>query len=377
MKIAILANDQPGFIQPMAAGLKKMLDSLGVRAKIFSDGLAMLNYSPRKNLETGLKNIIKLSVNLAKPQNYLYQKHVSYAELRQFEAQMKTFDLIVVVCNIPDAFLLKKLSRIEKIRMQSNAPIVLYQNYYLATRGPWSQKILDPALYGGGFGLERYDWYLSASMVSEYPLSQEAHPCTLIGHDLRDSSLSIPSDKPFKALLDFKRKGFEHFRELQIQALEETETKYTQLSGRYRLHEIRQLYRQHSALFLSFRESFGLPVVENQLCGNYIFTPHKQWLPSHYTNKSVHEAGEGDLGSNFIVYDNELAKLKKLIRQCKDKYCPEDIVSDFKASYPALYHGDLSELKEFIAKVSAGEITAELHRQHLLLNERIVNSRAE
>jgi hypothetical protein len=372
MKVAILADNQPGFIQPMADGLKKMLDRAGVTAEVFPDGLAILNYGALNGLHTGFKNLLKSTVNLAKPQHFLLQQHASWFEVKHFEVKLTQFDLIVVVCNIPDAFLAKRLNRIERIRMQTDRPIVLYQNYYLATRGQWSRKIKDPANYGGGFGLERYDWYLSASAVSEFPLSKEPHPYSLIGHDLNDGSLFAQADKPFTVLLDFNRKGFEDYRQIQIQALKETNTEYTQLSGRYSQKEIRQLYRQCSALFLSFRESFGLPVVENQLCGNYIFAPHKNWLPSHYINKSVHETGEGDLGSNFIIYDNELNKLKLLIRECRKHYQPEDSVAYFKSEYPALYHGDLTELKAFLDKVSRGEITGDTHRHHATLNYGII-----
>lgn len=373
MKVAILANNQPGFIRPMAAGLKKMLDSQGVKAEIFPNGLAILNYRMIKTFEAHMKNAVKSVFNLVRKRQYLLQKNISWFTVEKFEAQLSRFDLIVVVCNLPDAFLAKQLSRIEKIRTQTNIPIVLYQNYYLASRGDWSRQIMDPAIYGGGFGLERYDWYLVASAVSEYPLSNECHPYSLIGHDLRDGSLYAELDKPFRVLLDFKRKGFESFRQLQIQALEETNTEYLQLSDHYDAHEINMLYRQHSAIFLSFRESFGLPVVENQLCGNIIFAAHKNWVSSHYINKSVHVAGEGALGRNFIIYDNELDKLKTLIRECQKNHQPEKVVAYFREDYPALYHGDLVALKAFLYKLSVGEITGDSHLRYAVLNNGIIN----
>jgi hypothetical protein len=373
MRIAILANNRTGFIKPMAEGLKQMLDSLGVTTDIFPDGLLLLDYSHEKKIKTGLKNTIKYCTNLLTPKYFNCDKNISWSEVKRFETQIKTYDLIIVVCNIPDAFLVNKLSRIEKIRTQTDIPITLYQSYYLATRGPWSRNILDAILYRGGFGLERYDWYLSASVVSEYPLSHEVHPYSVIGHDLRGARLPIDLNKPFKVLLDFKRKGFENFRQLQIQALEETETEYTQLSGHYSRNNIQKLYQQHSALFLSFRESFGLPIVENQLYGNYIFAPHKNWVSSHYINKSVHEIGEGELGDNFIIYNNDLIELKRLIRQCRKNYQPKKNIENFKSLYPALYHGDLTELKVFLDKVASGKILGDTHRQHARLNKNIVS----
>jgi len=374
MKVAILANNRPGFIKPMAEGLQKMLKSLGVSTDIFSNGLSLLDYSPVNVIKTSLKNTVKSGVNLVKPSHFNCDENISWSEVKRFEAQINTYDLIIVVCNIPDAFLVNKLRRIEKIRTQTDIPITLYQNYYLATRGTWSRNILDPGLYGGGFGLERYDWYLSATVVSDYPLSNEVHPYSIIGHDLRGERLPMQSYKPFKVLLDFKRNGFESFRQLQIQALEETETEYTQLSGNYSPNTIQKLYQQHSALFLSFRESFGLPIVENQLYGNYIFSPSKNWVPSHYINKSVHEIGEGDLGENFIIYNNDLVELKRLILECKGNYQPKKNIENFKSVYPALYHGDLKELKVFIEKVASGDVLGGTHKKHSRLNRNIVSN---
>lgn len=365
MKVAILAAPQPGFIPPMARGFKKMLGRLEVEAEIFTNGLAMLNYSHTHRLKTAAKNGLKSALNMVRKSSFLLQQNVTPTELKAFETRLGEFDLIVVICHIPDAFLADKLCGIERLRQQFKTPIVLYQNYYLPTRGDWAERIKAR----GGFGLERYDWYLPASVVSEYALTQdvltqdtttpEPHRFSLIGHDLRDDSLFVESnkaDKPFKVLLDFERKGFEAFRALQIEALEQTNTDYTQLSGRYSLADIRQIYRQHSALFLSFRESFGLPVVENQLCGNFIFAPHKKWVPSHYIDKPLHQAGEGALGVNFRIYDNQLETLKAQIIQCRENYQPKQVVVDFKRQYPQLYHGDLEALQGLLAKVGAGNL---------------------
>jgi len=372
MKVAILTNNQSSFIQPMAFGLKRMLARIGVEGQVFPLGLAMLDYSAFNRVQTGFNNMFKSTLSLTHGGRYQRRQNVSWSEVKQFEGCLDKFDLIVVVSNIPDAFIAKRLNRIEKIRNKLTVPIVSYQNYYLGTRGRWSSLIKDTVNYGGGFGLERYDWYLSASMVSEYPLSKQPHPCSLIGHDLKDANLFIPQGKRFKVLLDFNRKGFEAFRQLQIRALQETNTEYVQLTGRYSISEIRRMYRDCGAFFTSFRESFGLPLVENQLCGNYIFLPYRSWAPSHYINKSLFESGQGDLGRNFIIYDNELCKLKALIRQCRENYYPEQNLANFQAEYPALYKGDLTQLRAFVNKVEVGAITGQSHRLHGALNSGIV-----
>jgi hypothetical protein len=345
MKIAILANDQIGFIRPMSLGLQKMFALIGVQTQIFTDGLAMLDYSFCHSVKGTIKNLLKGAINVVKPQQFVLQQTVSATQVDAFEQQLKSFDLVVVVCHIPTAFMRDHLSRIEHIRSKLNIPVLLYQNYYLATRGDWTTKIKAD----GGFGLERFDWYLAASAVSDYPLKGEGHRLSVIGHDLRCDELSISEQKPFTVLLDFERKGFEAQRTLQIKALQQTNTPYTQLVGRYNQQDIRQLYCQHSALFLSFRESFGLPIIENQLCGNFIFTPQRNWAPSHFINKSLEIAGDGALGDNFMVYDNDLDTLKRLIEQCKVNYQAKRQLDSLQRQYPQFYHGDIEVLQQMLS----------------------------
>lgn len=376
MKVAILGENKPGFIQPMSLGLTTMLTRLGVESQYFCDGLALLNYQQHAGFKNGVKSrtkrLVKRTINRFKAHRYLLQQTTTVRQFKAFKAQLADFDLIVVVCHIPTAFISSELAGIEKIRSLFDIPIVLYQNYYLATRGRWFKDIVNPVKYGGGFGLERYDWYLAASIVSEYALTGEGHPCSVIGHDLVDDSLSVDTHKPFKVLLDFERKGFEQFRALQLRALAETGTPYTQLSGRYSQQQIRALYCEHSALFLSFRESFGLPIVENQLCGNFIFSPYKYWTPSHYLNKRAVQSGEGGLGSNFRVYENDLEQLKLQLQQCKDNHQPQQVREIFEAQYPQFYHGDLGALKIMLDKVTAGEIHGRSHLDHEKFNVGIV-----
>ncbi len=376
MKVAVLGENKPGFIQPMSLGLTTMLTRLGVESQYFPDGLALLNYQQQAGLKNNVKSkskrFVKSTINRFKPQRYLLQQTVTRKQLKAFEAHMAEFDLIVVVCHIPTAFVRRELAGIEKIRSMFDIPIILYQNYYLGTRGNWYQNIVKPTNYGGGFGLERYDWYLAASVISEYPLTGEGHPCSVIGHDLVDDSLNVNTDKPFKVLLDFERKGFEKYRAIQLRALEETGTQYTQLSGRYSQQQIRALYSEHSALFLSFRESFGLPILENQLCGNFIFSPYKHWAPSHYLNKQAVQNDEGLLGSNFRVYENDLERLKLQLVQCKAHYHPQQVREVFEAQYPQFYHGDLGALKIMLDKVIAGQIHGRSHLEYEKLNAGIV-----
>ena len=98
---------------------------------------------------------------------------------------------------------------------------------------------------------------------------------------------------------------FENERAIQIQALEETNTSYYQLDRPMTIEEIRKIYRKSCIYFLSCDETFGLPIVELQLCGSYIGTSYKNWAPSHYIKKNVYEKLWPQLDKAFYQNQNK------------------------------------------------------------------------
>ena len=382
MQIAILAEDKAGFIKPMAEGLAKMLKNSDVEATIFYQGLAHADLAVSQSFATGIKSRVKSIANLFSAVDHYITPKVTHQSYREFIASLKSFDAVVVVCPLPRAFTKGSLSAINDIRAKAQIPVVLYQNYFLASRGPWFEKIVS----AGGQGLERFDWYLAATTLSEYPLGKlddgRQWPVTSIGHDLRDESLACQfKDKtklPFKVLLDFPRQGFESYRSTQKQVLDKMGLPYTELNGRYSIQQIRKLYREHHAFMLSFRESFGLPIVENQLCGNWIFTPKKDWCPGHYLESSESDelSKELMLGCNFVIYDNahqlqqQLSRLMVLHQQDYDYQINFD---HFTEQYPAFYHGNKQALEDFLARLKSGEINNQSHLGFSSLNKFIAN----
>ena len=382
MKIAILAEDKAGFIKPMAEGLAKMLKNSDVEATIFYQGLAHADLAVSQRLATHIKSSIKTVVNLFSAIEHYIPPKVTHQSYREFIASLKSFDAVVVVCPLPRAFAKGSLSAIDDIRDKVQVPVVLYQNYFLASRGSWYEKIAS----AGGQGLERFDWYLAATTVSEYPLVElddgRQWPVTSIGHDLHDESLACQfEDKakaPFRVLLDFPRQGFESYRNIQKQVLDKMGLPYTELSGRYSIVEIRKLYREHHVFMLSFRESFGLPIVENQLCGNWIFTPYKDWCPGHYLHsEDADESAEKlMLGDNFVVYDDahqlEL-RLSHLVTMHLQGYDYQENFNHFAKQYPSFNHGNKQTLVDFIARFQSGEINRQSHLDFSSLNKFIAN----
>jgi hypothetical protein len=370
MKAAIIASDLDGFIKPFANGLQVMFDKIGVESDIFYKGLWWLT-NPHRTSKSGK---LGPADNVKKLVKSTYCKVV-------LANQLKKYDIVIIVKNMPASFLHKFFQNLEPLRTQINIPIINYDLHYLGSRGPWIKWILQGnpdhnILPGSGYGLERYDYYLMASVANEFPMPRVPHPCSIVGMHINDGSLYPDKNDKFIALVDFERKKFLPERQVQIDALEATDTEYIILDRHYTIDEIRSIYRRTAIYFVAHRESFGFPICETQACGNYIFTPYKHWVGSHYI-KDVYLPWEENLSSNFIVYDNDRELLINEINRIKQTYNPQDVVSNFQENYPQLWEGDVSELKKFIDKVKNGEIHHELHLEHKALNDTIITSLKE
>jgi glycosyltransferase involved in cell wall biosynthesis len=362
MKIAILANNEHSFPRPMAQGLARMLARLGVQSRLFLGAWRIMNRS------TGPK--------VGSP----WQRCISYGK-QQLKAklwtrllkQLRDFDVVVIVGHAPNAFMRGFFPDEELRQALPKTPIVLYDLVYLPTRGAW----VSEALRGGNstvgvpvgshFGMERYDWYLCASVVSEVPMPPAPQPCSVIGIDLDDGSLYPNKHGDFIALLDFERPAHLTQRAIQQQALRDTKTPWIELKGTYSTTKIRELYRRCSVYFVAFRESFGLPICETQACGSYVVTPFADWCPSHWMKDNLRQPGPGQHSSNFIVYDNDLRTLTDLLVQLKKSYDPRTVCNTLFENQPELFRGNTTALSEFVSLVRSGNIHNRLHLQHATL----------
>ena len=217
MKLAILGDSGPGYICPMMTGLDRMLRKLDCDTALFPHGIKMLSES------SGIKGWVK---------------HRVFA---QYMSSLSDCDAILVVQHLRDAF--RPSLRIEELRsMFPRIPVILYDLVYLPTVGLWGPWLNpdgpDPVL-----GLDRYDWYLCASTHNRLSIPPEEQPCTEIGLDLDDGSLFPEQRGTFRALIDFEREAYPDERQIQLEALRETGTDFTILSGRYSIADIRAIYR--------------------------------------------------------------------------------------------------------------------------------------
>jgi hypothetical protein len=345
VKIAIMANRANSFVLPMAKGLQRMFNELEVEANIFYDGLAMM----------------RLCLNAKQPAiSILRTIAKKIAAYPYIVGKLRDYDAIVVITSLPSAFQ-RTLNGVELVRkLLPDKPIVNYSQYYLPTRGPWGRILKE----GGHYGMERYDWYFANSIVSEYPLPDGIQPCSRIGINLDDSSLFPQTKREFMALIDFERSDYLQERTIQIEALQETNTKYIVLKGHYPTNEIRQIYRECSIYFVAHRESFGLPICELQACGSYIFTPYANWCPSHWIKQDPTIPGPGMLSPNFVVYENDKPTLIKEIDRVKASHDPRVVFDHFIDYHPHFFYGDLDELGRFIHKLEEGEINSNSHTHY-------------
>jgi hypothetical protein len=353
MKLAILANAKNSFPKVMAEGLGRMLDRIGVKNSVFYNGL-----------------------NAIEDRSYLIERGTVFSRLRHSAERWRLkklargwtqYNAIIIVGHNPRAFMRGFWNDHQLRGLLPDTAIVLYDLVYLGTRPEWARWLHEGNAevgipVGGNFGLERYDWYLSTSVVSEHGLPRDKQRLSVIGVDLDDGSLCAGEQDDFIALLDFQRDDHMNERRIQIQALTEAGVKWIELSGAYSISQIRARYRTCSAYFIAHRESFGLPICELQACGSVVFSPYADWCPSHWMKDDMTVAGPGRLSENFRIYENDPKLLVAQLRELAKRHDPSHVRSVFLRDQPQFYHGDLNQLQQFVDLLSAGKIHSNLHR---------------
>jgi hypothetical protein len=368
MKFVIFADKSYNYIRPISDGLHRTLQREGHESIIWYNGIHWLN---KMNLiEVLIRDIYYFFKNLRhrNSKKYIYRfLSLLTFNTREKRKSLKECDCIIVVNNCPRIFYSKSLKRLEEIRLKYQKPIVNYDFHYLPNQAWYERIIKDPY----HFGLERFDWYLPVGIVTEFAIPKKIPRLySSIGMDIKSHDL-YPQQNKFQALIDFERKGYEEYRSLVIEVLNELDIPYIELKGKYTTDEIRSIYRKSSIYFISFRESFGLPIVELQLCGSYIFTPYKEWCPAHFLEKSPFEKGVGKLGSNFFVYDNNSELLKKQILEIKHNYDANQVINKFKEEYYDYYSINIDQLNDFIYRLASGTIHAHSHIKYKKYNKYI------
>lgn len=363
MKFVIFADKSYNYVKPLSTGLHKTLLDLGHESVIWYDGLYwLLNLNLIKVFFSDIYRFFK-NLKEGKKDRYIYRFfNLLFFYNKNRRKILKECDCIIFVQNCPSSF--KPIKRLDELRDKYNKPIVNYDFHYLPNQGWWSRIVRIE----GHKGLEQYDWYLPVDLITEFAIPREIPKIYhSIGMDINDINL-YPEQTEFIVLLDFPRPGHEEQRMREKQLLNEIGVKYIELQGRYTTDEIRSIYRRISIYLVSFRESFGLPIVELQLCGAKVMVPHREWVPAHYLDKSPYEKGQGRLGKNFITYASD-DEFKSLILQEKGMIDYGQNLRYFHEEYPHYNRINRKELESFIQKLSKKEITSETHLHFSRFNQ--------
>ena len=367
MRVEILANDRASFVKPMADGLARMMKDCGADARVHYDGIAQLmrlqsiNYSSARSLAGSISRLAS-----------------NRKQLLDFVDVLRGADLIVVVSHVPASFSPSMLPNVEVLRQRlPDIPIVNYDLVYLPTLDSWSRVILkdektklsaeDLSIFAKGkFGMERYDWYLLASVGTYVPLPPGPHPYSHIGLNIDDGRLYPDQGGEFRVLVDFEqtRGEFPEFRKVKMEALRLSGLKYQVLDGSYTSDEMLAIFRRSGALMIAHAESFGLPICEAQACGCLIFTPTLNWTTAHWLGKDYYAKREANCTSNFIVYENDPVMLAERLKSAATNFDPARVRDTFISTQPELFRGDRSELASFLRKVETGVIHSRLHGSH-------------
>lgn len=299
--------------------------------------------------------------------------------------RLRGADLIIVVANVPISFSPTVFPNIELLRERlPETPIVNYDLHYLPTLDSWSRFILGDERTGlseeaismfaqGKFGMERYDWYLMASVGTYVPMPEGPQPYTLIGIDLDDGTLFPEQRGRPRILLDFAQDhgDFPRYRQVQLEALRLAGVDYDVLAGSYTIAAIREIYRKTSLYLLSRSEAFGLPIAELQACGSLVFLPSPHWACAHWLGDDYSANRVPRFTDNFVLYENDPAHLASRLRAAASSANPAAVRARFLDRQPELFRGDRMSLAGFLKRVERGEIHSRLHLKHRNIGRKV------
>jgi len=270
-----------------------------------------------------------------------------YAWKRQKRlAEIASFDALVLCDRIPNAFRKDHVVVTELRRRFPGKPLALHEVYYLGNAPTMADRLNG----AGDHGIERFDWHLAVSEVTEVR-GKPSPPWSVVGLYLEDAGLR-PMRKPgFRALIDFPQPGYDAHRQAQLQVLDELGIKTDVLDGRYELAEIRSHYAEATIYMLQGMEAFGVPIAECLSLGAKVFTPDSSWPMSFRLDKDPRVHGPGRLADCFTVY-RDAGDLRRKLIALRDTFdpgqTPKQVFSDFVESYPHFYRGNAEGVREFL-----------------------------
>ena len=341
MRIAIFSRPGACFPNVISLGLSGMLDELGVENKIFYDSIPML---------------MRLLPFSKKPKrwhnNWHYRIRKKLANHWRDKALIKevsTYDAIILSECYPNAFW-KNYFAIEELKDVFKKPVISYTESPLDAAPLNKSRLLDNDDYNESI----YDFNLFVTDIMEIraPLCRNQ---SFIGINIAHNELLKPVQKDFTAVIDFAQPGYETYRQQQINTLQKLGIKTLVLEGRYPIEEIRKIYRNAAIFFLSFPETFGLPIAECLACGTYIFCASSAWPMAWRLDENPQPMASGQLPDCFQVYENETdleTRLLALQQTYEPEKTPQHVFNTFLANYNKFYCGDKGALEEILKELN-------------------------
>lgn len=335
MKIAIVVRPDDASPKVLAISLQKLLQKCHVECDIFYEHGFLMRRVP---LFGKFKQEGKIHFTFRR-----YLRH--YLHDKKFAFTLKGYDAIVISDCEPNGFW-KHHFGIERLKKILKKPIAFHEVYYLGNVPSHVKRLKKQ----GHPTIERYDWHLAVTDVTEIKSSPQP-PWSLVGLNLETEALEIGHKKDFFAIVDFERRGYEKYRDAQISVLDKLELPYIAFEKRMTMVEIRAYYKRASLIFLSFPETFGVPIAECLACGTAVFTPYSSWPMSWRLNQNPQPNSIGNLPDCFVVYETP-EKLESLLLEFYNNWdlekTPKNIRDIFLEIYPHFFYGNLEGVKEFL-----------------------------
>lgn len=353
MKVAILYEQSNGVKDTLFHSLNSMFEKINVDVIGIDYAYSLMNFPVVFSYQNQLKHKIKL----------LFQgKRYQIKTFNTLYREVKKCDFVIVITVVPEAFLPKTFDLLGELRRRLSIPILSYSNYFFGNRSMWPIWIINN--YPESLGYDTYDYYLCSSVQSCYNLPALGNPFIKIGFSLQNTSLTYTKkNNRIIALIDFPRSGYEELRALQLKVLHKLNIETIELTKKMSREELYNIYDKCSFLFLSFPESFGVPILEFQAAGGLVFIPNRDYVMSHWLNNNA------DLGSNFILYEENERNLEEILTEQQIKFNAKSNFDCFVREYPDFFHGNLSNLKKVVEMIHLKKIQSESHKQYGNLKE--------
>jgi hypothetical protein len=319
-----------------------MLNELGVENKIFYDAVPMLmRLLPMHKKTKRWHN------------NFLFRLRNKLTHYRSDKQLLKTldqYDAVIISECYPNAFW-RNYFALDELKKAYRGRLISYTESPLDAAPVNKSQQLDEDDYDESI----YDFNLFVTDIMEVRKKLNPNQAVVGVNISGNAALAPVKKKEFLAVLDFAQPGFEKYRQVQLKTLEKLGIKTIQLEGRYTIEEIRRVYSEASAFFLSFPETFGLPIAECLACGTYIFSPESSWPMSWRLDDHPVSMGPGKLPDCFQIYldqDDLQSKLTKLKSDFDPERTPLNVFKTFGENYSRFYSGNQQGLRHIIDQLN-------------------------